>query len=115
MKKLFLQMIKERYFILGKIILNILNNKKYLIEENNEYFINFTKLKSFNLNENNNLIIKEKKNILQLISKDLEKEIYFVNNIFFMSNCRFGNCLVLLNKYIHYCEIIGCKTIILDE
>ena len=31
------------------------------------------------------------------------------------SNYNFGNLLVLLNKLIFYCEIIKCKTIILDK
>ena len=103
-------LIYNKFFICK---LNILTNEKYFNEENNEYFKNFTNLKSLNIN--GNLISIEKKKILQLISKVLKKNIFFVNKIYFKANCRFGNCLILLNKYIHFCEIVGCNTIILDE
>ena len=60
-------------------------------------------------------IIKEKKSILDLFSKCVGRNITSVDTIFFEANCNFGNCIVILNKILFYCEIIGCKTIILDE
>ena len=129
MKKL-IQKKNGKYFIIYKFFflyfvffnykiliynINKLIKGTYFIEENNEFFKNFTQLKSISLNENSYLMTKEKKNFLKLILKDINKNISLVNNIFFIANCRFGNCIALLNKYIHFCEIIKCKTIILDE
>ena len=35
--------------------------------------------------------------------------------MFINTFCNFGNCIVILNKLIFYCEIIGCKNIILNK
>ena len=61
------------------------------------------------------LFFKEKIDILKLFSECAGRNITSVDTIFFSPNCNFGNCIVVLNKILFYCEIIGCKTIILDE
>lgn len=66
-------------------------------------------------NKNDSLLIKEKIDILKMISLKIKKNISSINNIYFNNRCRFGNCLIGLNKIIFYCEIINCKTIILDK
>ena len=66
-------------------------------------------------NYNNNLIIREKKLIFNLISKTINKNITSLYSIFYTCKCKFGNLLVILNKLIFFCEIIGCKFIILDK
>ena len=86
---------------------------KYLEEEKKKFY-SFFSLKTKPLNINNTLIIDEKKNILKRISKDLRKNITFIDKIFITGH-NFGNSIALLNKYIFYCEIIGCKSIVLDN
>jgi hypothetical protein len=54
---------------------------------------------------------------MNLLSKDIGRNITSVDNLFlFLSPaCNFGNCIVILNKLLFYCEIISCRTIILDK
>jgi hypothetical protein len=92
------------------IKLNIID--KYFIREN-KYYLKYEN----NLNEkkNNYKIIKD-----NIIKKLKEKTKNVINNstsikIFLSSYCRFGNCIIYLNNYITICEIIGCKTILLDK
>ena len=96
MKNIFKTYIKERYSKNEDII-----------------FINkYSTLKNLN---DSVFVIKEKKSILDLFSKYAGRNLTSVETIFFGVYCYFGNCIVLLNKILFYCEIIGCKTIILDE
>lgn len=75
----------------------------------------YTSLKPKSFDYNNSLLFKEKKDILNIISKDIKKNIKSIENIFIITNQRLGNVIALLNKFIFYCEIIGCKSIILDK
>ena len=104
------------FFILSKNEFDVqININKFYLEEKKDYFENFINLKSLSSNNNISLIIREKKEILKFFSRILKKNISFADTIYFNSSCNFGNCLVLLNKYIHCCIIIGCKSIILEE
>ena len=67
------------------------------------------------LDNNLSLIIKEKRNLLKMISKCLNKNIRSVSSIFMAQNYNFGNQLKLINNAIFYCEILGCKRLILDK
>ena len=92
-------------------------NNDYFFEEN-RYFINkFLKLKNkpSYINRNDSLINEERKNFLKFLSKETHKNIEFLDTLFFTPNRRFGNAICTLNKIIFYCEIIGCKKIILDK
>ena len=93
--------ITERYFLINDYDYNVIN--KYLTLRNKPE------------KNNDSLIIKEKISILQLLSENFGRNITSVDTIFLSPNCNFGNCLVVLNKILFYCEIIGCKTILLDE
>ena len=64
---------------------------------------------------NKSLIIQEKKKILSLFSKELNKNLTFINTLFYFLNINFGNFLCSLNKLIFFCEILGCKKIFLDK
>ena len=86
----------------------------YFIKELNAY-TKFLSLINKPLTSGDNLINKEKKDILNMISRDIGKNITYINKIHFILKCSFGNCLIFLNKLIFYCEIIGCKYIILDK
>ena len=113
-------------FVCLLLIIIILNKKKlillkslkilsYFEEEKKDYYTHFYSLKSKPLNKNNDLLNKEKKEIMKRISKDLEKNITIIDNIILTVKLRFGNLISLLNKFIFYCEIIGCKSIVLDK
>ena len=67
------------------------------------------------LDNNISLIIKEKRNLLKMISKCLNKSIRSVSSIFMAQNSNFGNQLKLINNAIFFCEILGCKRLILDK
>ena len=96
-----------------------LNKKKeknqYLYKEQKIYRKIFMKLKPKTNNPNDQIFLKEKKMILKMISKSIGRKIIFVNTIIFSQKCNFGNCLIYINKLIFFCEIIGCKRIILDK
>ena len=57
------------------------------------------------------LIEKEKKIMLEKLSPDQHSPIDIV---YFNVNFRFGNQMLVFNKLIFYCEIIGCKKILLN-
>lgn len=99
--------INLKIYILISPIINdyFLKNKMY-------YTNNFLILKEKSLNLNDNLINKEKLKIYSLLSR---VNITNVDIIFFTSQCSFGNCIICLNKLLFFCEIISCKSIILDQ
>jgi hypothetical protein len=61
------------------------------------------------------LIEKEKKELLKIISKILGRKIEFIHTIFISSKLNFGNQILLINTILFFCEIIGCRKIILDK
>ena len=63
----------------------------------------------------NLLILKEKKELLKYISFNIGKNITSVKSLFLDSKLKFGNQFILLNKAIFFCELLGCKRIILNE
>ena len=87
----------------------------YFIEEKSNYFSRYFLLKPRPHEFNNSLNIREKNAILNRISKNLGKNITSIDKIFLLTHLRLGNAIALLNKFIFYCEIIGCKSIILDK
>ena len=80
------------------------------------YYVNkFSLLKEKPNYSSTNLFIKEKNDILMAFSKYFNKTLLFINTIILNTICNFGNCLILLNKLLFYCEIIGCKNIVLNK
>ena len=106
------------YYIILLCILIFINflqtiiKERYSINEDNNFINKYLTLKNLN---DTPFAFKEKKSILDLFSKYAGRNITSIDNIYFETGCNFGNCIVLLNKILFYCEIIGCKTIILDE
>ena len=90
-------------------------NISFFEVEKKKYFTLFFSLQLKPLDNNNSLIIKEKNDILTKISKDLGKNLSLIDKIFLTDYHHFGNLISLLNKFIFCCEIIGCKSIILDK
>lgn len=106
--------IKIYYIILLCILIfrNFFQTYKYSINEDIIFINKYSTLQNLN---DSLFVIKEKQSIFDLLSKYAGRNITSVNTIYFATNCFFGNCIVLLNKILFYCEIIGCKSIILDE
>ena len=106
-----------------KIIIIILfnyyiNNKKNLTQRK-KLILTFFKSKNNNQliskNITKKLVSLEKKELLHLISTHVGKKIKFVKSILINNNFRFGNKLILIKKIIFYCQILGCKKIILSN
>ena len=88
--------------------------KDYFLKEINAYIQNYSLLNNFFLINNNSLIEEEKNKIFNLFSQN-KPNLKNIDRIFYKSHYRFGNILSNLNKLIFYCEIIKCKSIILDK
>ena len=101
------------YFYYNKfyILFNVSNIDTYF-NNDYQYFL------KYNLKLNGSVDFKNKSilfNIIKNLTNTSIKNIAKVDKIFLCTQCRFGNCLVYLNNYISICEIIGCKTILLDK
>jgi hypothetical protein len=90
---------------------SIQNN--YFLNEKNAYLKKYLILKNKDYYNNISLINREKLDILFLFGKN--NNLTSIDKIFYKSNYNFGNLLANLNKLIFYCEIIGCKSILLDK
>ena len=86
--------------------------KNFKLKELNYYLNNYEILVK-KPNITNNLLLEEKKSIIKLLSNN--QNLTYINTIFLNKTCNFGNCIVFLNKLIFYCEIIGCKFIVLNK
>ena len=75
----------------------------------------FFHLKEKPINPNDPLILIEKENLLNFFSNYSRHNITKVNTIYLGTKARLGNQLILLSKVIFFCEILGCKSIILDK
>ena len=81
-----------------------------------EYFLKYSSLyKDKPVDSTNYIIIREKKNILEMFSNYFHKKISYIDTLFLNTRCNFGNCLMILNKILFLCEIIQCKNIILNK
>ena len=76
---------------------------------------NFFFLKHKPLIPNSLLIQKEKRKLLEIISSIIGKKVNEIRTIFISSKFNFGNQIILINTIIFFCEILGCKRIILDK
>ena len=83
----------------------------YSSEEDKLY--NFRHLKKKPNNSNNCLIMKEKKELLNYISKFFNRKNISTKVIYLKGYPKFGNNLINLNNAIFFCEILGCNKIIL--
>ena len=100
------------YFLLLNItFINFKERNIHLINEKNTYLKKYLILKKKPLNDNDALILKEKRNIYKFISRTIRKKITSIKKIIFVKGTKFGNNLLCLNKLIFFCEIIGCNEI----
>ena len=84
------------------------------MSENEKLYI-LLNLKNKPINEKDPLIFKEKKNLLYHISKLIKTKNFSLNYAYLTGKYRFGNFLIALNNAIFYCEILGCKKIIIQK
>ena len=70
---------------------------------------------NLSLNSNKSIIEMEKEELLKYISKTVGKNITSVKSLFLKNDFNFGNQFIILAKAIYYCEILGCKRILLDK
>lgn len=57
----------------------------------------------------------EKKNLLQIISKYIRKNLTSVKSIFLKKRFHFGNQLIIIYRTLFFCKILGCKKLILNK
>ena len=84
-------------------------------KEDERIFLN----KYFSLKElpsNNLKLFSEiKEQLLQKFSKEFNKNLTQINTVFLTSKWYFGNSYIAMNNIVFYCEILGCKKIILNS
>lgn len=64
---------------------------------------------------NKTLIELEKKELLKFLSRSISKNISKVKYIFLRQQFNFGNLLLTISRVIFYCQLIGCKKIIIEN
>ena len=98
--------------LFAKSLLVIVRNNPDAVEINvNQFF----RLVDKPLNPDHPLIVKEKKKLLNYLSYYSNHKINEVNIFFYGSKNRFGNQITMISKIIFFCELLGCKKIILDK
>ena len=116
--------IKLRYFlyflnlILNFLIIfdNIKNQNKNIIKFNwKKYKKNYNNLIEGTKYLNKQILLKEKKELLKFISEKANRNISRIKTIYLGIYQFFGNNIILLYKAIFYCQILGCKRIILNK
>jgi hypothetical protein len=116
---------KKKLISILLIVLLLYNDRKvkdcikpkneYLINEYKNYSQNFLKLREISSDYNYSLLAEEKENILNFISKAINKNVSSIKKIIYSGKARFGNLLIILNKLIFFCEVIKCKEITLKN
>ena len=87
----------------GKIYILKSSFKKYIYKLENIHFLN------------NSIFLNNKEKLLEILSKNIGKNVTFVRNIFIGTKTSFENLLIILTKIISYCKMLDCKKIILDK
>jgi hypothetical protein len=85
------------------------------VENEQKYYDYFLSLKKMPKNKNSPIIENEKNEILQNISANVGSIITSLDEIYFNNINRFGNGLIMLNKLIFFCEILGVKKILINK
>ena len=89
--------------------------KTDILNKNSDNIIRYDVI-DFNKNKVNKFLIKKEKNdLLKFLSKNIGKNLSKIKTIFLSNNERFGNQFIILNKIIFFCEILGCKKVLLDK
>ena len=113
---------KHEFKVNKKKLYNISNKKNKndifinpFVENEKKIYNYFLSLKKMPKDKHSPIIEKEKNDIFENISANVGTFITSLNEIYFNNINRFGNGLILLNKLIFYCEILGIKKILLNK
>ena len=89
-------------------------NKFYKSKKEERNFL--TKFLNFkDLPTDPNQIYEIKMQLLEKFSKEYKKNLTHIDTVFLTSKWYFGNSFVSMNNLLFYCEILGCKQIILNS
>ena len=118
--------IKSKFFIIIIIISLFYSKRKDIliklfaaigfstINEIKKYINQYSNAKTFD--SQISILNEFKKKIYNLILKyNFNRRIKNVKSLYVCVNFQFGNMIIFLNKILFYCEIIGCKYIILNR
>ena len=109
---LFLVFLSKKFYLDGLVKLIFKKKKEIENKELKKNIFFFLKEKA---KTKSSINLKEKKELLNMISESIGRKITSVNIIFLSQKMRFGNQIILINLAIFFCEILGCKKIILDK
>ena len=92
---------------------NKISDKNYIVisdlrPNNNRFLENSEKL-------NQDLILKEKEEFINYMLRHTRGNFTSIKYIFIGAKTAYDNLLMILSKAVFYCEIVGCKKIILDK
>ena len=100
---------KIDYWNITKVPKGMYINRYY--EDEIKFFHFFQKLKKMPKNINSTIVQKEKRDIFRNISNSIGMNVSSIDEIHLRTEFRFGNELIVINKLIFYCELIGVKKI----
>ena len=83
-------------------------------EDERIYLNKYLSLKELPSN-NSKLFSEIKEELLEKFSKEFNKNLTQINTVFITSKWYFGNSYISMNNIVFYCEIFGCKNIILNS
>ena len=104
---------KIDYWNITKVPKGMYINRYY--EDEIKFFHFFQKLKKMPKNINSTIVQKEKRDIFRNISNSIGMNVSSIDEIHLRTEFRFGNELIVINKLIFYCELIGVKKIIINK
>ena len=122
LNKKFIVLVLLFLIIKPKYNLFLINNKKTYIPKilnwrtsEIDKLYNFLNLKNKPINNSDPLIFKEKNEFINHISMIIKNKNFSLDCIYLTGQLRFGNFLISLNNAIFYCEILGCRKIIIQK
>lgn len=97
----------------------IIMNKSSFIssnqKENNYYYSHNVDMHyKANYNSSNFLNILKQK-LIKKINKKIGKNLFHINSIYITGKAKFGNMIISINNAIIFCELLGCKKIIIQN
>ena len=104
---------KIDYWNITKVPKGMYINRYY--ENEIKFFHFFQKLKKMPKNMSSPIVQKEKRDIFTNISNSIGMNVSSIDEIHLRTEFRFGNELIIINKLIFYCELIGVKKIIINK
>ena len=115
-KRILFKEIPKKYLNVNNFInnyLSIIPDKYYKSKKEEKNFLtHYLKLKD--LPTEPKLQYEIKKQLLEQFSKEYKKNLTHIDTVFLTNKWYFGNSFVSMNNILFYCEILGCKKILLN-